>query len=283
MPLWKRCAAPPAPISDEPMSEREIDNETQSKDRKFVTALARGLDVLRAFKPGDGYLGNQEIARRTGLPKPTVTRLTYTLTKLGYLSYSERIERYQLGTGVLALGYATLANYGIRQIARPYMQELAEEMDCAVSLGARERLSMVYLETARGTGAVTLRLDVGSRIPVATTAMGRAFLAALPEGERGYLMDYIRKRTGTDWARTRRGIEAAVAHYQEFGYVKTIGEWDRDVNSIGVPLIQAEHGNVFAFNCGGPSFLLPEDRLDAEFAPKLKHLVANVQSALRRM
>ena len=99
------------------------------KDRKFVTALARGLDVLRAFEPRDNLLGNQEIARRTGLPKPTVTRLTYTLTKLGYLSYNKELERYQLGMGVLALGYATLANFGIRQIARPYMQDLAEEVN----------------------------------------------------------------------------------------------------------------------------------------------------------
>ncbi len=259
------------------------DENAPTKDRKFVTALARGLEVLRAFKPGDGFLGNQEIARRTGLPKPTVTRLTYTLTKLGYLSYSERLERYQLGTGVLALGYATLANYGVRQIARPYMQALADELDCAVSLGARERLSMVYLETCRGGGAVTLRLDVGSRIPVATTAMGRAFLAALPEGERNYLMEHIKKRAGAEWPALRKQIESALEHYHDFGYVKTVGDWERDVNSVGVPLVQAENGDVFAFNCGGPSFLLPEHRLDTELAPKLKQLAADVQNALSRI
>ena len=56
-------------------------------DRKFITALARGLEVLRAFTPTEGLLGNGEIAERTGLPKPTVSRLTYTLTKLGYLEF----------------------------------------------------------------------------------------------------------------------------------------------------------------------------------------------------
>ncbi|RFA31377.1 IclR family transcriptional regulator [Alkalilimnicola ehrlichii] len=257
--------------------------ETPAKDRKFVTALARGLEVLRAFRPGDGFLGNQEIAKRTGLPKPTVTRLTYTLTKLGYLAYSERLERYQLGTSVLALGYATLSNYGIRQMARPYMQELADEVDCAVSLGSRERLAMVYLETCRGSGAVTLRLDIGSRIPIATTAMGRAFLAAIPERERDYLMDYIKKRSGNEWNQVRQGIEHSLDHYEQYGYVKTIGEWERDVNSVGVPLVQTENGDVFAFNCGGPSFLLPEERLDEDLGPRLKQLVFNVQTALSRM
>lgn len=254
-----------------------------SKDRKFVTALSRGLEVLRAFKPGDGFLGNQEIARRTGLPKPTVTRLTYTLTKLGYLSYSERLERYQLGTSVLALGYATLSNFGIRQVARPLMQELAEDVNAAVALGARERLTMLYLDNCRGSSAVTLRLDVGSRIPIATTAMGRAFLAAIPTGERDYLMDHIKRRSDEDWPRLRDGIEQACEQYLERGYVKVVGDWDPDVNAVGVPLVQTENGDIYAFNCGGPSFLLPEQRLEAEVGPRLKQLAQNVQATLSRM
>ncbi len=257
--------------------------EGERKDRKFVTALGRGLDVLRAFRPGDGVLGNREIARRTGLPKPTVTRLTYTLTQLGYLAYSPSLERYQLGTGVLALGYATLANFGIRQVAQPLMQALAEEFNASVSLGARDRLSMMYIENQRGHGAVTLRLDVGSRIPIATTAMGRAFLAALPEGEHDYLMTHIERRSGDDWPAVRDGIEAARRQYQRHGYVSVAGVWDKDVNSVGVPLVQAGNGDVYAFSCGGPSFLLPEQRLDSEVAPRLKQLVHNVEAALNRM
>lgn len=253
------------------------------KDRKFVTALARGLEILRAFRPGDGYLGNQEIARRTGLPKPTVTRLTYTLTQLGYLSYSERLERYQLGTGVLALGYATLSSFGVRQVARAPMQELAEEVDASVALGARERLSMIYLENCRGSGALTLRLDVGSRIPIATTAMGRAFLAALPEAERGYLMDHIHRRNPDDWPRIRAGIESSLRHYADHGYVKSVGAWERDVNAVGVPLVQSENGDVYAFNCGGPSFLLTEQRLTEEVAPRLIQVVQNVKAAIERL
>lgn len=264
-------------------AEAAIDDESGAKDRKFVTALARGLEVLRAFRPGDGFLGNREIADRTGLPKPTVTRLTYTLTKLGYLSYSERLERYQLGTGVLALGYATLSSFGIRQVARPLMQELADTVDASVALGARERLSMIYLENARGSGAVTLRLDVGSRIPIATTAMGKAFLAVLPEGERTYLMDHIRRRAGRDWPDVRIGIEDALRDYHEKGYVKTVGSWERDVNSVGVPLVNTQNGDIYAFNCGGPSFLLPEKRLDTDLGPRLQHLVQNVKAAIGRM
>src|SRR5579863_10437634 len=93
-------------------------------DRSFVVALSRGLDVLRAFHPNDGLLGNQDIAARTKLPKPTVSRLTYTLTKLGYLSQVSRFDKYQLAPPAMSLGYAALANLGIRHIAQPYLQSL---------------------------------------------------------------------------------------------------------------------------------------------------------------
>ena len=76
------------------------------KDRRFVTALARGLDVLRAFRPGDAQLANREIAARTNLPRPTVSRLTHTLTQLGYLVHESETERYRLGSAVLSLGIA---------------------------------------------------------------------------------------------------------------------------------------------------------------------------------
>src|SRR5580704_6893911 len=93
-------------------------------DRKFVTALARGLEVLRACTPTEGLLGNGELVERTGLPKPTVSRLTYTLTKLGYLAYAERLGKYQLAPAALSLGYSALANMRIRQLARGPMQKL---------------------------------------------------------------------------------------------------------------------------------------------------------------
>ena len=86
--------------------------------------MSRGLDVLRAFRPNDGLLGNQEIAARTKLPKPTISRLTYTLTKLGYLTQVPRFEKYQLAPAAMSLGYAALANLGVRHLSQPFRDEL---------------------------------------------------------------------------------------------------------------------------------------------------------------
>lgn len=254
----------------------------KTKDRQFVTALARGLEILRAFVPNDGPLGNQEIAQRTGLPKPTVSRLTHTLTRLGYLNYLDRLEKYQLGTAVLSLGYAVLANLGIRMLARPFMQELADYAGASVSLGSRDRLNMVYIEHCRPDTPITLRLDLGSRIPVATTAMGRALLAALPDDERAYLMEHIAEAEPKQWPRIKAGIEQAVEDSRTRGFTMSAGDWQADVHAVGVALKPPDGSPILALNCGGPAFLYDRKRLLNDLGPRLVNLVRNVEAALGR-
>src|SRR5213595_1563003 len=128
-------------------------------DRSFVVALSRGLDVLRAFHPNDGLLGNQELAAPTNLPKPPIPRLTYTLTKLGYLTPVPRFEKYQLAPSAMALGYAALANLGVRHLSEAYREEVMRETGGAVAVGGRDRLSMIYFGQSRNglTGRSTGR------------------------------------------------------------------------------------------------------------------------------
>src|SRR5215472_10847453 len=135
-------------------------------DRHFVTALGRGLEVLASFRKGEALLGNQDIAARCGLPKSTVSRLTYTLSKLGYLHYVEEAAKYRLGTAVLTLGASMLAKLDVRNIARPLMEELATSAKVSSALGARDRLSMVYIESFYGYTPVSLAVEVGSRISI---------------------------------------------------------------------------------------------------------------------
>jgi len=257
-------------------------DDEANKDRQFVNALARGLEILRCFRPGEKYLTNTELAKRTGMPKPTISRLTYTLTKLGYLDFSNDRGQYQLGSGVLSLGYSLLSNLDVRKLARPAMRELAERSQASVSIGIRDRLSMVYIETCRSSSAVTLRLDVGSRIPIATTAMGRALLCALPQTERDFLMDQIRLHNEEKWSQIKTGIEQAFKDYQDLGFCLSVGDWEANINSVGVPLIDPDGEKMMAFNCGGPAFLLSRDTLMNDLGPRLVQLVHNVEVSMGR-
>jgi DNA-binding IclR family transcriptional regulator len=249
-------------------------------DRNFVVALSRGLDVLRAFQPHDGLLGNQEIAARTKLPKPTVSRLTYTLTKLGYLTPVPRFEKYQLAPAAMALGYAALANLGLRQVSEPFREELMRQTGGAVAVGGRDRHSMIYFGQSRNGLTLGVQLDVGSRIPIATTAMGRAYLWALAEDERTALMRELRDHYGSRWPKMRDAIERSGNTVAKHGFAISAGEWQDDVHAVGVALKLNDGTGPYAFNCGAPAFRFTEDRLRNDIGPRLVAMVRNIEAAL---
>ncbi|MFO1918844.1 IclR family transcriptional regulator [Pseudomonas aeruginosa] len=260
----------------DPMQEKD----EEPKDRQFVTALARGLELLRCFTPRESLLGNQELAKKTGLPKPTVSRLTHTLTRLGYLRHLPHSGKYQLEVGVMSFGYAMLSNLSIRALARPLMEEMAGYAKAAVAMAARDRLSMVYLDVVHGEANLTMRRQVGSHLSLHRSAIGRACLAAMPEDEREFILGHIRKRHPEDWSEVRKGLERAFRDYADYGFCLSLGEWQRDVNAVGVALHHESHG-LLAFNCGGPSFHLKREKLEDDIGPRLLHMVHNIEAATR--
>lgn len=256
-------------------------DDAADKDRQFVTALARGLELLRCFGAGERYLGLSELARRAGLPKATVARLAGTLAKLGYLRYSEALGKYSLGTGVLSLGYAMLSNLDIRDVARPLMQELAEHARASVSIGVRDRLSVVYIEWVRSSAPITVMRGIGVRLPIATTSMGRAYLAAAGDAERDEVLEQVCQQDAEAWPRIRQGLEQARQEYAERGFCLSVGDWDKDIASVGVPFT-APDGTRMAFNCGGPAFVVSREMLENDIGPRLVALVKRVGAALGR-
>jgi DNA-binding IclR family transcriptional regulator len=249
-------------------------------DRSFVVALSRGLDVLRAFQPNDGLLGNQEIALRTNLPKPTVSRLTYTLTKLGYLTPVPRFEKYQLAPSAMALGYAALANLGLRHLSEPFREDVMRATGGAVAVGGRDRHSMIYFGQSRNGLTLGVQLDVGSRIPIATTAMGRAYIWALPLDDRAVLLRELREHYGGRWPKLRDGIERSGETVAKHGFAISAGEWQADVAAVGVALMLNDGTGPYAFNCGAPAFRFTEDRLRNDIGPRLVTMVRNIEAVL---
>jgi DNA-binding IclR family transcriptional regulator len=243
-----------------------------------VTALARGLDVLRCFGPTDPWLTNQEIARRTGLARPTVTRLAYTLARLGYLRPSGALGKYALGPASHALGFAALAQLDLRRVARPLLQSLAEQTPTAVHLAVRDGLEMVLVDTYRTSAAFLV--DIGSRVPLATTSLGRAWLCAIPDPARRRILEQLRRAEPAGWPQLRKGIDTARAQFQAHGYCLGLGDWRREVHAVGVPLALPDGGEPVAFGCSGAAFQLPGEFLRRELGPRLVAVVGNVRAAL---
>jgi len=249
-------------------------------DRQFVEALARGLAILRCFRAGDHFLANQEISRRTGLPKPTVSRLTHTLTTTGFLSHSKHRDEYALGVGVLALGHAYLSALSIRDIARPLMQEVADFAKATVSFGGADGPRMVVLEICHGSPTYRLRLDIGERVPHNTTALGRAYIAGLTPERRELCIQGLMDRTPPETrAEFEESIKRSVREYDKYGYVFSQGDWKPDVFACGAPLVSRDGSRIYALSCSGPSFEMNRKRLMAEIAPRVVELRDRIYEA----
>jgi len=252
------------------------------EDRRFVTALARGFEILRAFKPGGGALGNQDLSSVTGIPKATVSRLTHTLAELGYLRYLKADGKYEPTEAILALGYAVLSNIVVRQVAHDPMMELSLEHGVSVGLAARDRLSLIFVDVCKSRMLSTLHLEVGSRVPMATTAVGRAFLAGVPEDERDFYFERFEKRMGAeDWTALRPRVLDAIAqvHDRRFCYVED--EWHRGMRAVATPLVAVDRNTVMSMMCGAPAFRVDRERLEGDLGPRLAHLCEGLVPSLR--
>ncbi len=242
-----------------------------SKDRNFITALARGLDVLRCFRPNETNLTNTDISERTGLPKPTVSRLTHTLCKLDYLVADPRSGTYRLSVGVLQLGYGVLSSMEIGERATTEMAALRDGPNSYITcaLAERHRFDAVYIAVQRSREDVALTMRVGSRLPLFFSAIGRSILIAMSDDDRVAVFEQA-EREDPDGAEARLlGYEKARREFETMGFCTGYGEWRPDVNGIAVPVFCANSTRVYGLNIGGPSFHVKKRQLEGHYAKML--------------
>ncbi|WP_284459661.1 IclR family transcriptional regulator [Cupriavidus campinensis] len=220
------------------------------RDRQFATTLARGIDILLAYRPGESLLGNRDFVLRTGLSKSTVARLTHTLAALGYLRHDVALGKYRLGAAVLAPAYPLLCGMPIRQLARPLMQAMAGELGGAVSLGIRDRTQMIYVETALATPDLAFAPDVGAAMPMLASAIGKAWLCRAPAKASAAVLNRLRLEDPEAYHRAAPALAQARKDLARHGYCTSRGEWRPDVFGFAVPLCARVDSRWFVIHCG---------------------------------
>ena len=250
-----------------------------SGDPFFATTLAKGLMVLEAFETGPTHLGNTELSHRTGLPRPTVARLTHTLARLGYLRADTAKAKYGLGARPLRTVRPLLTSMKFRQAARPLMQDLAESVRGTVSIGLLDDTSMVYVETARSGNVGPHVPDIGLPISVVMTAMGRAAAALLPVVERAELECRLKADRPERWAAFRDSYRRGMRACGSLGFATCFGEYMESIHAVAAPLFYARDSRrAFAINCGIPAFRLRRGQLEAEIGPRIRSLAAGIRA-----
>jgi len=242
-------------------------------DRRFAQTLARGIQVLKAFKSSDGPLGNQELSERTGIPKPTISRLTFTLSELGFLEHLLMFEKYRLGPAAIALGSVANETIPFIESASKLMQPLSNEVGALVSLTMRDGDQMLLTHCWRPTNLPSIWLNVGSRLPMASTSTGLAYLASLDSKKALPLIEKISKEPDVDHKKLLAAIKDSRNSLISCGYVQSIGGWNSSINAVSVPFRSSSFTEPLVFMCGAPAATMTEKVIAETIGPKLAERV----------
>ena len=244
-------------------ADRHLDLSFDSeKDRQYVTALARGLQILRCFTHDQPELSANEIVRMTGLPQPTVWRLCYTLTKEGFIVCAGERHKMALGLPVLSLGYAALVRQDLTKVALPYMRSLTERHRLGTSLAVRDGLEMLYLQRTHGD-FIYFNDPVGARRPLAIAPTGWACLVACDEAERKEVLKALKRQDPASWPETEARIEGAFDDYRRHRCIFSIGVMHDQFNAVAVPIRSLESRKVFGLSASGLAAEWPKKKLIA--------------------
>jgi len=239
-------------------------------------SLERGIEVLRAFRPGSELLGNGEIAERTGLSKSTVSRLTQTLVGCGMLQLDSSQRAYRLAPAILSFSHAMRSGSRVLAAAAPHMLELAKRRQINVGLAAPDRDEMVYLESIRYARRVALRHVVsGQRVPMELTSLGRAYLAVAPERQQRALMGLFRRRRKAQWPTLRPELERAFADVLEKGYCAA--SWQPEVVALAAPFHFEEATYVFNVSLSTKASITD---VGTDLSPSLLNLLKTIRTEL---
>lgn len=247
--------------------------------RVLTQTLERGLKILRAFRCEAKPLRNSTIAERCGLPRPTVSRLTHTLVGLGYLNRVDGGAQYQLGTKVFSIGDAYLKAARIRAVARPFIESFVAQHGLSLGIAAPDDLQMTYIVWCKEPNTLTLRLSVGSMLPIGRTAIGKAYMWALGVPERRALIARIKTDAGARAAAVSSAISSAFRDLDSHGYCISMAEFQKNTFGIAVPLILDEGRTILSLGGGGARLDVAESVLRSEVAPHLLQVAQDIQDA----
>jgi DNA-binding IclR family transcriptional regulator len=248
---------------------------------KVTMTLERGLEVLRAFHAERTPLSNAELVRRTGHSKATVSRLTTTLIRVGFLRRVGGGRLFELATGALSLGHNYLQVNPISQAAQPIMQALADKLNLSVALAAPDHLDMLYIGYCTGARIATLRLGVGSLLPMGSTSVGRAYIWGLPPAQRGACIAAVKAAAGSNAKSVQNGIDEAFWDLEENGVCMSVGEYQRDAYGIALPIEVGRERALMTLSCGAVELEPNIAALRKRIVPALKAAAKQLTALLR--
>ncbi|MFQ5882124.1 MAG: IclR family transcriptional regulator [Candidatus Methylomirabilales bacterium] len=230
--------------------------------RNLAKSLGRALDILESFSGAEAEIGVTQLSARLGLAKSTVHRLLTTLLERGYIQKNLRTNQYRLGIKTWELGCLAVSQLGLREVARPLMEELAHKTREIVHLSIRDGAEVVYIDKIESPQPIQAYSRIGSRMPAYCVATGKAILAHLPESALkrvfGRRLKAHTPRTLATWGALRKDLERVRTQ----GYSVNRGEWRENVCGLAAPIFNHAGEVVAAMGITVPAVRFTQEFLE---------------------
>lgn len=259
------------------MAATPEDDEDQGRD--YVTALARGLAVMRAFSDQSQRLTLSDVARMVGLPRASVRRALFTLQKLGYVEASERF--FSLSPQVLSLAQAYLSSSPVPRVAQNFLERVSERLGQSCSLSILHEDEVIYIARSTRKRIGSLHRDVGTHLPAHCTSMGRVLLAALPESEREQFLAKAELTPFTRFTITGKDeLRQAIEKCGKLGHCLVDQELEIDLRSLAIPIRNASGRVIAAMNVSARASQTGKKEMLDSFLPALREAAVNMRPLL---
>lgn len=249
------------------------------KKADFVQSLEKGLNVIRAFDMDHEQMTLSDVAKKIDLTRANARRILLTLQHLGYVT-SHDGKLFSLSPKVLSIGYSYLSALPFRELAQPYMQELAHEVNESCSISVLDQTDIVYIARVHTKRIMTISLGIGTRLPAYATSMGKVLLSTIDPMEAAKLIGTMKFEELTSYTLSKNAFIQHLDVVRKQGWAISDQELEIGVRSIACP-IRDKKGNVIAaMNISGHASRVTLDDLTKKYLAALRKKVEKIEHAL---
>lgn len=233
-----------------------------------IVGLEKGLSVIKCFDEKHQKLTIAEVAKAVGLSRAAARRCLLTLTKLGYAEYDGKFFRLTVHT--MRLGYAYLASTTTPQILQTYVERLSEQTQESCSAAVLDGSDMVYVARAAIKRILSINVNVGTRLPVFCTSLGRVLLAGLDPDEAEKLLESSPRQEFTKFTVTSLpALKKQLAQVRADGYCLVEEEFQLGLISLAVPVFNSSGRVVSSICVSSQPHRLNGKKMLKEYLPRL--------------
>lgn len=234
-----------------------------------IQSVQRAAAILRCFTQTDSDLGVITLSKQLGLHKSTVSRLLSTLQLEGFVEQDSETGKYRLGLGLITLAGIVLERIDLRQVAYPYLADLAERTRETVNVVVLDGKECMNIGGAASPRPIQYVGRIGRRTPVHCTAAGKVLLAHLSPDERRKLLESPLIRFTDNTLVDVEALEPVFEQVRAQGYAIVHEEHQPDLSAIAAPICDHTARTMAAVVVSGPTYRLELGHIETFIDPLL--------------